>query len=166
MATVATVPERLNEFTPGQALRSAWLAWLIMLCIPALMFLAVMWATMATSEPPKGRFAEAWFIGCMIYLGIAVPGAFFWRSHYFKNYWAGKVVKPRDYFKGMFIIWLSMEIGGILALIGCLISNSLVPNILPALVAFMLFTPFWPTGRAMTNPMGNDPDSEIYEHPR
>jgi hypothetical protein len=102
----------------------------------------------------------------MIYLGIAVPGAFFWRSHYFKNYWAGKVVKPRDYFKGMFIIWLSMEIGGILALIGCLISNSLVPNILPALVAFMLFTPFWPTGRAMTNPMGNDPDSEIYEHPR
>ena len=66
----------------------------------------------------------------------------------------------------MLILWLTIEVGGVMALLGCLVSGSLLPNLLPAMVAFMLFTPFWPSGRAMTNPVGNDDDFEVYEEPR
>ena len=78
----------------------------------------------------------------------------------------GKVVSPGAYLRGMLTVWLACEIGGIIALIGCLVTRTLLPNLLPALVAFILFTPFWPSGRAMTHPVGNDDDFEIYEEPR
>jgi hypothetical protein len=102
----------------------------------------------------------------MAYLAVAVPAAFFWRSREFKAYWQGHCVSPNRYLRGMLILWLTIEIGGIMALIGCFVSGSLLPNLLPAMVAFMLFTPFWPSGRAMTNPVGNDDDFEVYEEPR
>ena len=44
MATVAAVPcEGRSQLTCGQALSLAWASWLILLAIPALLFLAVMW---------------------------------------------------------------------------------------------------------------------------
>jgi len=60
-----------------------------------------------------------------------------------------------------------MEVGGLLALAGCLVTQSLSPSLLPALVAFILFIPFWPSGRAMTTPCGaGDDDPENYVEPR
>ena len=50
MAAVATlaVPtrDRSDVLTPGQALRVAWCCWLMLLSIPALVFLIVMWRMM------------------------------------------------------------------------------------------------------------------------
>jgi hypothetical protein len=67
----------------------------------------------------------------------------------------------------MLSVWLMMEVGGLLALVGCLVTQSLLPNLLPALVAFILFIPFWPSGRAMTTPCGaDDDDPENYAEPR
>jgi hypothetical protein len=110
--------------------------------------------------------AQNWFIGVMIYMAIGVPAAFFWRSRMFKGYWSGKVVSPRNYLLGMFTIWAALEFGGILALLGCLVSSTLLPNLLPALLAFMLFTPLWPNGHSMTKPLVNERDPGRYEEPR
>ena len=88
------------------------------------------------------------------------------RNRYFKEYWNGKVVAPADYLKGMACMWIATEIGGIIALVGCFMANDLVPNILPAAAAFGLFVPFWPSGHAMTRPVGLVDDNEVYEDPR
>jgi hypothetical protein len=168
MATIAAVPvQSRTQLTPGQALRIAWISWLVLLAIPALTFLFVMWSMIGNEGIPGDLAAgERWFLACMIYLALAVPAAFFWRSREFKCYWDGCVVSPKNYLKGMLIVWLTLEVGGLVALAGCMVTNSMTPNVLPALVAFILFTPFWPSGRAMTNPVGNDDDFEIYEEPR
>ena len=167
MATVAAVPcEGRSQLTCGQALSLAWASWLVLLAIPALLFLAVMWTFIGDDTPADKAIAERWFLICMAYLAVAVPAAFFWRSREFKGYWEGKCVSPNRYLRGMLILWLTIEVGGLVSLVGCFVSGSLLPNLLPAMVAFMLFTPFWPSGRAMTNPVGNDDDFEVYEEPR
>jgi hypothetical protein len=170
MAAIATltVPDGdRSELSPRQALRIAWCCWLILLSIPALVFLIVMWRMMDGGVSGLGGAAsERWFLATMVYLAIAVPTSFFWRSHVFKAYSAGKSVAPRNYLQGMLTVWLAMEIGGILALVGCLMTGSLLPNLVPAMVAFILFIPFWPSGGAMTRPVGNEDDAENYEEPR
>ena len=167
MATIAAVPvQERTHLTPGQALRIAWVSWLGLLAAPALMCLFVMWNLLDDELPGDAAQAQRWFLATMIYMAVAIPAAFFWRSHEFKCYWDGCVVSPRNYLKGMLIVWLTMEVGGMMALAGCLVTRSLLPNLLPAMVAFMLFTPFWPSGRAMTHPVGNDDDFEVYEEPR
>ena len=131
------------------------------------MMLVVMWTLLDDESPVKDpAFAHQWFLTCMAFLAVAVPAAFFWRSREFKSYWDGQPVTPSHYLKGMLIVWLTLEVGGLMALAGCLMTGSLLPNLLPAMVAFILFTPFWPSGRAMTHPVGNDDDFEVYEEPR
>ncbi|HYO08934.1 MAG TPA: hypothetical protein VER17_08170 [Tepidisphaeraceae bacterium] len=168
MATIAAVPvQEHSQLTAGQALRIAWVSWLALMSVPALMFLFVMWHLLDNEAAVADTaMAQRWFLACMIYLALAVPASFFWRSHEFKCYWDGCVVSPKNYLKGMLIVWLAIEVGGLMALAGCLATNSLLPNLLPAMVAFILFTPFWPSGRAMTHPVGNDDDFEVYEEPR
>jgi len=59
-----------------------------------------------------------------------------------------------------------MQIGAVLPQAE-IATNSLLPNLLPALVAFMLFLPLWPSGRAMIcSQRGNSDDPETYEEPR
>src|SRR5688500_4748457 len=155
MAVAAAVPAqvRTDSMTRGQALRLAWVCWLMLLAIPALMFLVVLWQFIDDETTPRDpAMAQRWFLGCMAFLAIFVPASFFLRSREFKGYWSGECVSPASYLKGMLSVWLTMEIGGLLALAGCLVTGSLLPNLLPALVAFILFIPFWPSGRAMTTP--------------
>lgn len=168
MATIAAVPiHERTQLTPGQALKIAWAAWITLLALPALGFLVVMWSFMDTDTAPADpALAQRWFLACMAYLALAVPAAFFWRSREFKAYFDGRVVSPGNYLRGMLTIWLAVEIGGLMALLGCFVTESMLPCLLPALVAFMLFTPFWPSGRAMTHPVGADDDFESYEEPR
>jgi hypothetical protein len=168
MDAVAAVSARdRSELTPGRALRIAWLSWLSLAAIPFLLFIVVVLTLTANGSRPGNRaLAERWFLFSMLYLALAVPCSFFLRSYVFKAYWAGEVVSPKNYLTGMLTIWMTIVAGGILALIGCWLSDSLLPNLLPALVAFMLFIPFWPSGRAMTRRVGNDDDPEHYEEPR
>ena len=168
MATIAAVPaQQTRQLNPAQALKIAWLAWITLLALPALVFLAVLWRFLDDETlPADPALAQRWFLACMGYLAIAVPAAFFWRSREFKAYWDGQVVSPNRYLRGMLTIWIATEIGGLMALIGCFVTESMLPNLLPAMVAFILFTPFWPSGRAMTHPVGADDDFESYEEPR
>ena len=89
------------------------------------------------------------------------------RSHLFRPYWAGRTVSPRAYLKGTIILWLSLELGGILSMAGCSITHSLLPNLLPAMAAFILFALLWPAGTPMVCPnRGNLDDPERYVEPR
>jgi hypothetical protein len=170
MATIAAMPvhtDTRSTLTRSQALRLAWCAWLMLLAVPAVMFLAVMWRFIDDETMPRNpATAQRWFLCTMAYLALAVPASFFLRSREFKSYWSGKCVTPAHYLKGMLSVWITMEIGGLLALTGCLVTESLLPNLLPALVAFILFIPFWPSGRAMTCPVGDQDDAENYAEPR
>ena len=110
---------------------------------------------------------QTWFITASIYLLIVVPVAFFWRGHVFKAYWSGRPVTPHKYVYGMLSVWLALVIGGIYSLIGCYVEHSLLPNLLPALVAFMFYVTLWPSGRAMVrHTVGATDDPEVYEEPR
>jgi hypothetical protein len=110
---------------------------------------------------------RTWFLASSIYLLLAVPASFFWRGHIFKAYWSGKIVPPQKYLFGMLTVWLALEAGGILSLIGCAIDHALLPNLLPALVAFMFYVTLWPSGRAMVrHSVGAAEDPEVYEEAR
>jgi hypothetical protein len=102
----------------------------------------------------------------MGYLIVAVPLSFFGRSRLFKAYWSGAPVTPGKYLMGMLTMWVTLEIGGVFALVGCVASHSLLPNLLPALIAFMFFTTLWPSGKAMTRSTGDKEDPQLYEEPR
>ena len=156
-----------NELKPGAALRLAWVSYLGLLFVPFLVFLAVM-ITLNYREgvAAHASMRNAWFIGSIAFLLVAGPASFGVRSHLFRSYWRGEGVTPRAYLLGMLTVWLTFEAGGIISMVGCLMTNSLLPGLLPALAAFMFFTPLWPNGHAMARPTGNSDDPEIYSEPR
>jgi hypothetical protein len=170
MARVATAGTsiRSEQITAELALRIAWISWLTMLAIPFVLFIAAVWIAMGDDGIGRtfGTESRAWFYVAVAYLITAVPVSFFFRSHVFKAYWTGECVSPRNYLRGMLAMWLTIEVGGIIALLGCIATKSLLPNLMPALVAFMLFTPLWPSGRAMVRHCGSQEDPEMYEEPR
>ncbi len=63
-------------------------------------------------------------------------------------------------------MWGALEFGGIFSLLGCLVDHALLPNLLPALVAFMFYVTLWPSGRAMVSRMGHHEDAGMYEEAR
>ena len=163
------LPEHHHDggLRPSAAFRPAWFWYLALLFIPFLMFVAV-FMTLQHREGalPHQSMRNAWFIGSILFLLLAAPIAFAVRSRLFRSYWRGEAVAPRAYLAGMLIVWGTLEIGGLLSLVGCLMSNSMTPCILPAVAAFLFFAPLWPNGSAMARPAGNTDDPEIYAEPR
>lgn len=156
-------PERVAV---RSALRRAWWLWLGLMSVPFLVFLYVAWSLQNGTKPRNMDLANPWFIGTMAYMIVALPAAFFWRSNIFKAYWRGKPVAPHDYLSGVLTVWVALVIGGVLALLGCYFSRAFMPCMIPAVVAFLLFVPMWPSGRAMYDPVGDQEDTETYEEPR
>jgi hypothetical protein len=148
------------------ALRLAWATWVVLLVIPFFLFLTVVWRLGIGETVVVATDKQPWFLGASAYLLVAVPLAFFWRGHVFKAYWTGQTIAPRNYLYGMLAIWAALEFGGIFALLGCFVNHSLLPNLLPALVAFMFYVTLWPSGRAMVKHVGHLEDAQHYEEPR
>lgn len=155
------------ELNPRTALLAAWVCWWTLLTIPFLVFLSVIWRQMYLElTPAPQQMAHRWFIFAMAFLGVSVPLAFFAQGRAFRAYWQGQAVEPRKYLRGMITIWMSLEFSGLVALFGCWYTNTLLPNMLPAILAFMLFVPLWPNGHAMSRPLVNESDPADYEEPR
>jgi hypothetical protein len=154
------------ELTPRAALKRAWVWYLVMLLVPFLLFVTVAITLMESSNQRHVTMTDTWFLGSIGFLIVAAPAAFALRSRYFRPYWRGEVVSPRNYLSGMLIVWFVFEIGGIVSLFGCLMGHSLLPCLIPALASFMFFTPLWPNGRAMVKRTGNADDPEMYAEPR
>jgi len=156
-----------SHLSPSAALRHAWVWYLALGFIPFGMALAIIAALSLRDGPPAPMSVKsAWFIGAILFQLIVGPIAFVVRSRMFRSYWQGHPVDSRTYLRGMLVVWMAFEIGGLLSLLGCFMSNSLVPCLLPAIAAFMFFASLYPNGRAMSRPIGNTDDPEIYEEPR
>jgi len=175
MAELDSVPSQPAEsgseaeaeaLTPAMTLRLAWLWWVVLLLIPFVVFLGVVLSLLASRGEANESLANTFFILSLLWLAVTVPLAFALRSYCFRGFWEGRPVEPRSYLRGMVTVWLSMEIGGILALVGCWVSGTLMPCLLPAAVAFMLFTPFWPSGNAMEETTGAEDDEQVFHYPR
>jgi hypothetical protein len=168
--TNATMPHDGNQprstLSVQTALKLAWLCWAILLAGPFLLLQVLIWY-MAAGDPSRFHAnTETWFVAAMAYLVIIVPGLFFWRGHLFKDYWIGRPVAPTKYIFATISVGLALALGGILSLIGCLVTDSFLPNLIPGLLALVLFVLHWPTGRAMVRTTGNNEDPEVYEEPR
>jgi hypothetical protein len=164
---VSTHEGHRGELTPRTALRYAWYVWMVLLAIPFLVFLYVAWQVGDQRRPIDRAFTNGWFLGSVAYMLIAPTIAFFVRSRYFQGYWSGECVSPRNYLIGMCVLWGALVLGGVLSLIGCLGSRSLLPCMFPAMVAFAMFVIHWPSGRAMVcGTRGAADDPETYEEPR
>jgi hypothetical protein len=149
------------------AMKLAWWIWLGLLAAPFAVFFVAIWRILggggAAADPVA---AQRWFVATMLCLVIVVPSALFFRSHLFKPYWSGHVVPPGRYLAGMTAVWASLAIAGLSAALACLLTRTLVPNILPALLALLLFECHWPNGHAMSRPLHNERDPAEYEDPR
>jgi hypothetical protein len=151
----------------GTALRLAWVTWVTLLVIPFLVFLGAIWELiMRESSTAPVRGTPTWFLAASAYLIVVAPIAFFWRARMFRTYWSGHPVEPIKYLYGNLAIWTALEFGGILSLLGCFIDHSLLPNLLPALAAFMFFVTLWPSGKSMVRTVGGAEDPSVYEEPR
>lgn len=156
----------LSEAELQRALNRAWACYLVLLACPFVVFLSLILYLSRDPNPVLAGEAQTWFVIEMVWMGVAVPASFFVRSRLFKAYWMGGVVTPRNYLAGMLVVWIALETCGLLSLLVCFLTHTLIPNILPALLAFMLFTPFWPSGQAMVSAVGGEDDSEVFRHPR
>jgi hypothetical protein len=112
------------------------------------------------------RGPPTWFLASSIYLIIVVPISLFFRGRLFKAYESGHPIEPAKYLYGMLAIWTALEFGGIIGLLGCFVDHSLLPNLLPALAAFMFYVTLWPSGKSMVRTIGNVEDASVYEEPR
>jgi hypothetical protein len=156
-----------SPMSVGTALRLAWATWVVLLVIPFFVFLAALWELMLHEDlVVTSRDRPTWFLAASIYLIVVVPIAFFFRGRMFKSYESGHPVEPIKYLYGMLAIWTALEFGGIISLLGCFINHSLLPNMAPALAAFMFYVTLWPSGKSMVRHVGNVEDASIYEEPR
>jgi hypothetical protein len=149
------------------ALRDAWLAYIFLLMLPFVVLAVVLISHANTATPPRvSHGMSSWFLGTMAYLAVGVPAALFYRRHLSGAYFRGQVVSPRHYLAGMLTVWLTLEIGMIAPLIGCFVTGSFLPDLLPAILAFMFFVVLCPTGKMMTSHVGSSEDPQIYKEPR
>ena len=165
-AGMGSVSLRGGQITVRTALRLAWLTWVVFLLIPFFLFLGAVWATAFHESVRTITSPPNWFLGACGYLIVVVPAAFFWRSRVFKPYYSGHPIEPAKYLYGMLAMWVALEFGGIISLLGCFVTHSLLPSLLPALVAFMFYVTQWPTGHAMVGSIGESEDASVYKEPR
>jgi hypothetical protein len=148
-----------------KALHRAWFWWILLLAIPFLFLQWVIWTFATGKVNHAASNSGEWFLAAMVYLLAFAPGAFFLRARLFKDYWKGHPVQPRRYVMATIIVGLALAIGGVFSLVGCIKTGSLMPNLLPALLALVLFALHWPTGRAMVKTTGREQDAQLYEEP-
>jgi len=148
------------------ALRWAWFWWAILLAAPFLFLQWLIWRFARGEVGQSHADAEKWFVAAIAYFVLVLPASFFWRRRLFKDYWLGRPVEPRRYIIATISVGLAIAVGGTFSLIGCFVTGSLMPNLIPALLALLLFVLHWPTGRAMVKPVGHADDPQVYEEPR
>ena len=128
----------------------AWTTWVILLATPFVVLpFALHMTPSASGSGPKPELAEKWFLVVMVYLLVALPVALLIRSYLFRSFWQGRSVVPRVYYVGVFIPWAVVAVAGLVAELVCIATATLVPNILPALLALFIYLMLWPTGAVM-----------------
>jgi hypothetical protein len=89
-------------------------------------------------------------------LVTAVPVALIVRRRIYNQGLEEETVKPQAYMTGNIVVWAAVESVTLLSLVGCIVSASLMPSIIPGVFAVALFLMLRPDGRAM-RPGGGNP---------
>jgi hypothetical protein len=156
-----------SEMTPSQSLKTAWILWIVLAAMPLPFFIAVLAQQLnSDGQAAANAVVYRWFIGTLIFIALAIPAGFFLQRRFFKDYWNRQPVAPFRYFLGMLSVWVSLNVCGLIALVGCLATRSLLPNLIPAILVFALFFVLWPNGHAMSRPLISEQDGADYEEPR
>lgn len=151
----------------GAALGAAWWAYLVLLILPFVVFTVVLTMYLAPGVSPQPLAGvNRWFLITMAYLVVGIPAALFYRRHLCIAYYRGEVVTPRHCLTGMLTVWVTLEVGMIAPVIGCYLTASFMPGLIPAVAAFVVFITQFPTGRMMISRVGDSDDPETYEMPR
>lgn len=154
------------------ALRKAWGIYLVMAVIPPLFMILSIFFLLATPQPwyrpiisTEGNTA-GWlgFVAGMVWISISVPAGFYIRGKYWRAYYQGELVSPRDYIRGNLAIWFPLVIAGVAGFVG-FAATRYVSNVFTSMTAFVIFLAMHPTGHAMTRPVGDHDDPGVYEEP-
>jgi hypothetical protein len=149
------------------AFRAAWVSYVALLMLPFVALAVVVWSNVNAGVPPRPpRGTDGWFLLTMAYVTVGVPAALLYRRRVCVAHAHGGVVAPRKYLAGMLSVWLALEGGMILPVVGCYVTGSFLPGLLPALVSFVFFVTLWPNGEMLTSYAGDSEDPEIYREPR
>ena len=130
-----------------EALYLAWLMWLLLLAAP---FVVLPFALQMSPDrrSPRPDLAEGWFLIVMVYLLVAMPSALLVRERVSGSFRASRAERPRSYYIGMCGIWVAVASAGLAAELVCVATATLMPNVVAAVIALVVYLTLWPTGIA------------------
>jgi|GEM_PF-750338 len=154
--------------TRGGAYAVAWGIWFTFLVTPLFFFLGTLIYLLAwPGRETNYELGQTWFIIMMVMIAAGVPFFFYLRSRlHFYGYRSGRSATPRQYIMGMTLVWSWLVLIGMLSILGCIATGDIGPNIIPALLAFIVFITQWPNASALVNRTGHLDDPSLYLHPR
>jgi hypothetical protein len=162
--------EDLNKTTRDRAqatLRAAWVVYFVFMVLPPLAFAIALLVQMnRTASPRNSGGVTNWLWVIVAYLVVGFPAALFIRRRVCIAYNRGESVAPRNYFVGMLTVWVSLEIGMFLPIVGYCVTGVLMPIIPLALVPLVFFFTLWPSGDMLVSHSGDSDDAETYKNPR
>ena len=144
----------LQTTPPGTSsvLSRAWMAWCAF--VAGLVIFGIV--TLSVIEPDEVR-VSAWSMLAALW-GIVVIVVLAAKSHVFKSAWERREADPDIYSRGLLTIWAVLQIGGVLGLLACFLSNSLLPGLLIAAVMLSLTLAIRPSAAALrSRPRGGQP---------
>ena len=144
-------PQPMSD--PKQALVTVRIIWgaiaMGMITFAGVVLVMILGSTPDESVAPTGQLL--FYIACGL-TATAIPVGLFVRGQVFKRGWVGDVITPGAYTTGNIVAWACCEAPAIAGLVGCMIAGSLMPNVIPAVAAFVMHLLLWPNGRAMFPP--------------
>ena len=135
---------------PERALELAWTIWFILLAVPFIVLPFLLHMTPgADGRAPNPRLARDGFAAIVSAIAIAVPVSLMLRVILLGRLWHSHDAHPRRYFVAMLIGWLVLTLGGIAAEVVCVFTGTLLPNVVIAVAALLVYLNVWPRGTPM-----------------
>jgi hypothetical protein len=133
------------EWNPERALQRAWTTWLTLLAVPFLILPFVLHLTPSSlGDNLDPDLAEKWFFMLVVYLLMVFPIALVLRHHLRQPSSHEGSDGLRAYFGGMVTIWALVAAAGLAAEVICIVTATIMPNAVPALIALGLYLALWP----------------------
>ncbi len=133
----------LDRDTAGWLTQAYW-AWFAFVAALVAFGVIALWEIEGQDSHAGALFylAAAWSV-------LVVPTMLFIKGHVIRAGWESRPADPATYFKGLMIVWATIEIGAVLALIGCMVSEATLPGGLLAGILLTLLVAMRPAAAAL-----------------
>jgi hypothetical protein len=145
-----------TERLPAEALASGWRWWVAIVVIASAGLVLIVLTQPASGDtaPQAGvspvGFAGSVLIGLSLAWLLLLGGVvLILRSYCFRALWDGRPVEPGSYLKGMYQVWGVLAVGALLAVLGAVLMESLMPGGLVVMGAILLLVFARPSARAL-----------------